>query len=97
MPIVTISFTGTSILLFALCLWANSGPLDDGACDVYCGPTNLLVASAFIVLFPISWLAAVATIVASLVDKHRLIALICGLVLLIPVVTLIVMFIASHA
>lgn len=89
--------TALAAVTFAVGLWANNGPFEDnGPCDVYCGPANLIVASGIILLFPAAWiLALVATIVAATASP-RWVAIICGAVLLVPVVVLVVMFVSTH-
>lgn len=89
--------TAISILVFALFLWASSGPVDDGACDMYCGPANVLVDAFLMLLAPVTWLAAVLTVLAAFFAKRRLLALVCGLALLVPVLILTAMYVSTHS
>lgn len=89
-------FTVLATIVFVLVLWANSGPVDDNSCDVYCGPTNLLVATGLLVLFPIAWVGAAVTTVVVAFARPRRVALVCALVLLVPVVVLTWMYVSTH-
>ena len=87
--------TTASLLAFALCLWANSGPVDGGTCDVYCGPANPLVAIALTGLVPITWLIAASMTITALITKNRRTAIVCTTGLLIPVTILSLMYVTS--
>src|SRR6185312_2685281 len=83
--ILAISAICVHVGVFLLCIWAASGPVDDHDCDVYCGPSSLLVASGLVLLVPITWIAAAAITIRVLVRGRRHVAVVCGVALAIPV------------
>ena len=94
--IAAVLLTFITIVVFALVLRPQSGQVDSDACDVYCGPSNVVVASGLLLLLPLVWVvAAVATGLAAYA-RSRAVALSCGTALLVPVGVLVAMYVSTH-
>ncbi|HNO80624.1 MAG TPA: hypothetical protein PKN33_21460 [Phycisphaerae bacterium] len=85
-----------SIAALLFLLWSFSGPVDDDVCDVYCGPTNLLVAELSLFLAGLTWLIALAMLCITLAKRKWALASIASIGVIVPAVYFIAQYALTH-
>ena len=86
-----VSLSVLQLVLFALLLWSNGGPVDDGACELGCGPVNMVLGVLILGLFPVAWLVSLLLVIVCLIRRSIAVGIGGLLVLGAPVVVLIAM------